>query len=140
MSKKSIAITVIAAILIAALVIFLPVVGSNFLWGTKSEFSGTRTRNPETDKFMLSFDMLDAEDQVKYELEAGDELKFSWDIQKGSVSLYIMDEQQNVIYRADERKAKDTGEFSVAVSESGDYMVHILGKKAAGYISIEHNK
>ena len=140
MSKKSITLTVVLTIVVAALLVFFPVIKDNFLIGTAPEFSGTRTRNPETDKFVLEFEVLNAEDTVNYDLEAGDELKITWDVQKGSVSLYIMDETQNVVYRADDRKAKDKSEFSVAVDKSGEYVVHISGKKATGLVTVEHNK
>ena len=137
MNKRSIIIIVAIAAIMLAIIVYLPVVKDNFLIGTEPKFSGTRTRNTETDAFEMVFEVFNTSDSESFDLEAGDELKVSWNIAKGSVTLYVMDENQKEVYRADDRQAKDKADFTLVISERGKYTVHFIGKKATGSINIE---
>ena len=74
----------------------------------------------------------------KFNLEAGEELKVSWNLEKGSVDLVIKNSAGEEIYKADGRKAEDKSEFSVAAAESGEYTVYVSAHKAKGNIKVEH--
>ena len=138
MSKRSIIIAAVFAVVVIAILILTPVVKNNFFIGEEPKFSGTRTRNTETDTFEMTFEVFNRDDHESFNLKAGEELKISWNIEKGSVTLYVLDENKKEIYRADDRRAKDEATFSVAAPDSGEYTVYFTGKKAAGSIKVEH--
>ena len=136
--NKRLAIILIASTAVAALVIFFFVIKNNFNTGTDRVFDGSRVRDTEPDAFELSFNYMNKEDSEKFNLEAGEELKVSWNLEKGSMDLVIKNSAGEEIYKADGRKAEDKSEFSVAAAESGEYTVYVSAHKAKGNIKVEH--
>ena len=136
--NKKLTVAVIASVAVAALVILFFVIKNNFYPGADTVFDGSRVRNTEPDAFELSFNYMNRDDSEKFNLEAGEELKVSWDIEKGSVDLVIKDADGEEIYKANGRKGEDKSEFSVAAAKSGEYTVYVSAEKAKGRISVEH--
>ena len=137
MSKKTM-IAIIVTTTICGLIFLYLILQNNFMYNVKREFDGNRVRNTEPDAFELSFEYMDKEDSEKFNLEAGEELKVSWDIEKGSVDLVIKNADGEEIYKANGRKGEDKSEFSVAAAKSGEYTVYVSAEKAKGRIMVEH--
>ncbi|MBQ7455475.1 MAG: hypothetical protein IJS53_03430 [Clostridia bacterium] len=99
------------------------------------EFSGDRIANE--DRFLLRFDVLNTRESGTLTLEAGAELRVSWEITGGSVDVAVGRAGEEPIYQAMNRGKGDGADFTLTIPESGEYTLSVSGKNAKGQIEFK---
>lgn len=84
------------------------------------------------DSFRLHFDKLNRTITHQMILEKDDILSVSIHIEKGELDLSVANGQGDFIYKGDNAFS---GEFSVKISQKGEYHFEVTGRNAAGKVS-----
>ena len=95
------------------------------------EFAGSRTANP--DSYRLDIQRITGTDTHTLELSSGDTLEIHFETQTGSLHMELQAPDGTVLYAGDGKAATD---FTVTISERGEYTVTVEGRHAKGTISI----
>ena len=96
----------------------------------QSRFDGTRVRNP--DAYLLEFSCMNQDDAHSMRMEAGDQLRVEYEIQRGRVDVRVEAEDGEAIYRGDR---VDSAGFALPVERAGAYTVSVHAEGAAGRLS-----
>ena len=123
MRNKIILLSVLTVLIVITLIlVFMP----------KSEvrFDGDRVSNPGY--FALRFDRMNTADAETMELEEGDALHVTWQIESGYLDIVIGQENEEAIYQANRRAAGDKADFYVGIPKTGAYTITVSGREAKG--------
>lgn len=115
----------------AALALFLAL---GILPALRSSGGSRYSRNVEEDLFFLRMERLNCTIAEPFSLQAGDAIDVRIDQACGELALSIGREGQEPIY---EGKNPELSAFRVTVPESGEYLLCVSGKRAAGSISFQ---
>ncbi|MDO4614656.1 MAG: hypothetical protein Q4B15_03410 [Lachnospiraceae bacterium] len=123
--KKIILLTVLIVVILASGILTLTM-------RQDSKFDGERISDPG--HFALRFDRMNMTDSEIVVLQEGDVLHVSWQIEKGNVDIVIGQENENPVYKANDRVAGDEADFYVEISKSGYYTITVSVREAKGII------
>lgn len=98
----------------------------------RTEFDGTRVANP--DSYRLDIEQMNGADTHGMELNAGDTLNIHFETEHGELHMEIKAPDGTLIYTGNGEEATD---FTVNISENGEYSVRVEAKGARGKISIQ---
>lgn len=98
----------------------------------QTEFNGDRVANP--DSYRLDIEQMNGADTHTMELNAGDTLNIHFETEHGKLHMEIKAPNGTLIYIGNGEEATD---FTVNISESGEYSVHVEARNARGKISIQ---
>lgn len=98
----------------------------------QTEFNGDRVANP--DSYRLEIEQMNGADTHTMELNAGDTLNIHFETEHGKLHMEIKAPNGTLIYIGNGEEATD---FTVNISESGEYSVHVEARNARGKISIQ---
>lgn len=98
----------------------------------QTEFNGDRVANP--DSYRLDIEQMNGADTHTMELNAGDTLNIHFETEHGKLHMEIKAPNGTLIYIGNGEEATD---FTVNISESGEYSVHVEAHNARGKISIQ---
>ena len=117
-----------------ALAVFLVIVAAiiGIILYHRSGFTGSRAANP--DSYRLDIQRMNGTDTHTLELFAGDTLEIHFETQTGSLHMELQAPDGTVLYAGDGKVATD---FTVSISETGEYSVTVEGRHAKGTISIQ---
>ena len=121
---RIIAIAACAALLVAG------AVAAQRMVAMQSRFDGTRVRNP--DAYLLTFTCMNQDDAHSMPMEAGDQLRVEYEIQRGRVDVRVETEDGEMIYRGDR---VDSADFALPAARAGMYRVSVHAENAAGKLS-----
>ena len=96
----------------------------------QSRFDGTRVRNP--DAYLLEFSCMNQDDAHSMRMEAGDQLRVEYEIQRGRVDVRVEAEDGEMLYRGDR---VDSAGFALPAERAGAYRVSVHAENAAGRLS-----
>lgn len=103
------------------------------LTGCVVEFDGSRTSNEN--QFIIDVKMMNKEENHVLYLNDGDMLEVNSEISKGEMQASIVYEETNEsIY---EGNLKGDFKFIITVHSDGNYIIHVNGKNASGYIEFK---
>ena len=118
---RIIAIAACAALLVAG------AVAAQRMVAMQSRFDGTRVRNP--DAYLLAFTCMNQDDAHSMRMEAGDQLRVEYEIQRGHVDVRVETEEGEKVYCGDR---VDSGSFALPAARDGEYGVSVHAENAAG--------
>ena len=95
-------------------------------------FDGNRVANP--DFYQLDIEKMNGTDTHTMELNAGDTLNIRFETERGKLHMEIKAPDGTLIYTGNGEEATD---FTVNISESGEYSVFVEAHKARGKIYIQ---
>ncbi len=95
-------------------------------------FDGTRVANP--DSYRLDIEKMTGTDTHVLELNAGDTLEIHFETERGKLQIEIKAPDGTLIYAGNGEEATD---FTVNISEGGEYSVCVKAKGAKGRIYIQ---
>lgn len=95
-------------------------------------FDGSRTAEAGT--YRLDIDRMTGIDRFTMELSAGDTLAVQFETVKGSIYMEIREPDETILYSGN---GKGVSEFTVTVSESGTYSIHVEAHHAKGTVHIQ---
>ena len=98
----------------------------------RTEFDGTRVANP--DSYRLDIEQMNGTDTHALELNAEDTLTIHFETEHGELHMEIKAPDGTLIYTGNGEEATD---FTVNISENGEYSVRVEAKDARGKISIQ---
>ena len=98
----------------------------------RTEFDGTRVANP--DSYRLDIEQMNGTDTHALELNAEDALTIHFETEHGELHMEIKAPDGTLIYTGNGEEATD---FTVNISENGEYSVFVEAKGARGKISIQ---
>lgn len=98
----------------------------------RTEFDGTRVANP--DSYRLDIEQMNGTDTHALELNAEDTLTIHFETEHGELHMEIKAPDGTLIYTGNGEEATD---FTVNISENGEYSVRVEAKGARGKISIQ---
>ena len=116
------------------LLIYLLTISGLFAFLTacnQKNFTGTRVANP--DSYRLGIEQMNGADTHTMELNAGDTLNIHFETEHGKLHMEIKAPDGTIIYTGNGEEATD---FTVNISESGEYSIRVEAKGARGNISI----
>jgi len=119
--KKIILLTVLIVVILASGILTLTM-------RQDIKFDGERISDPG--HFALRFDRMNMTDSETIVLQEGDVLHVSWQIEKGDVDIVIGQENENPVYKANDRVAGDKADFYVEISKSGYYTITVSVREA----------
>lgn len=114
--------------------IFLLIVSALFVLLTvcgQKKFDGTRVANQ--DSYRLDIEQMNGTDTHTLQLDAGDVLDIRFETEHGKLHMEIRASDGTLIYTGNGEEATD---FTVNVSESGEYSVSVEAHNAKGKIYI----
>ena len=117
------------------LLIYLLAVSGLFVFLTacnQKNFTGIRVANP--DSYRLDIEQMNGTDTHTMELNAGDTLTIHLETEHGKLHMEIKAPDGTIIYTGNGEEATD---FTVNISESGEYSLHVEAHNARGKISIQ---
>ena len=117
------------------LLIYLLAISGLFVFLTacnQKNFTGTRVANP--DSYRLDIEKMTGTDTHAMELNAGDTLTIHLEIERGKLHMEIKASDNTLVYTGNGEEATD---FTVNISESGEYSIRVKAKGAKGKISIQ---
>ena len=126
---RIIAIAACAALLVAG------AVAAQRLVSMQSRFDGTRVRN--SDAYLLAFTCMNQDDAHSMRMEAGDQLRVEYEIQRGRVDVRVELEGGETLYRGDR---VDSASFALPAVRAGEYRVSVHAENAAGRLSFAVEK
>ena len=91
-------------------------------------------REAETDYYRLDIEWMTGTDAHTLELEAGDTLEIRFETERGQLHMEIKAPDGTLIYTGN---GEETTDFTVNISASGEYSIHVEAHKARGKISIQ---
>ena len=127
--KRILGIAVCAALLIVAALVAQRTVSM------QSRFDGSRVRNP--DAYLLTFSCMNQDDAHSMRMEAGDQLRVEYEIQRGHVDVRVETEEGETLYRGDH---VDSASFALPAVRAGAYRVSVHAENAAGKLSFTVEK
>ena len=95
-------------------------------------FTGNRAANPEF--YRLDIEQMNGTDTHTMELNAGDTLNVRFETERGKLHMEIKTFDGTLIYKGNGEEKID---FTVNISESGEYSVFVEAHNARGKISIQ---
>ena len=98
----------------------------------RTEFNGTRVANP--DSYRLDIEQMNGTDTHTMEMNAGDILRIHFEIEDGKMNLEIQAPDGTLVYTGN---GEEVADFTVNISESGEYSLHVEAHNARGKISIQ---
>ena len=117
------------------LLIYLLAVSGLFVFLTacnQKNFTGIRVANP--DSYRLDIEQMKGTDTHTLKLDAGDVLDIRFQTEHGKLNMEIKAPDGTLIYTGNGEEATD---FTVNISENGEYSVFVEAKGARGKISIQ---
>ena len=117
------------------LLIYLLAVSGLFVFLTacnQKNFTGIRVANP--DSYRLDIEQMNGTDTHTLKLDAGDVLDIRFQTEHGKLNMEIKAPDGTLIYTGNGEEATD---FTVNISENGEYSVRVEAKDARGKISIQ---
>ena len=127
--RRILAIAACAALLVAG------AVAAQRLVSMQSRFDGTRVRNP--DAYLLAFTCMNQDDAHSMRMEAGDQLRVEYEIQRGRVDVRVETEEGETLYRGDRVEGAS---FALPAVRAGEYRVSVHAENAAGRLSFAVEK
>lgn len=115
--------------ILSIIVLILLAISSISCQKSSSAFSGSKTGNDT--QFLVDFEVLNTTVNNDMILSNGDEIDTLIDIEKGKVNILVKSENDTIIYQGDDVK---NGNFSLGITESGNYTFYITGDKAKGSV------
>jgi len=97
----------------------------------QKNFTGNRVANP--DSYRLDIEQMTGTDTHTLTLKAGDVLKIRFETEQGELHLEIKAPDGTAVYTGNGKEATD---FTVNISESGEYSVRVEAQGAKGKIHI----
>ena len=98
----------------------------------QNNFNGTRVANP--DSYRLDIEQMTGTDAHTLELEACDTLEIHFETERGKLHMEIKAPDGTLIYTGN---GEETTDFTVNISENGEYSIHVEAYKARGTVSIQ---
>ncbi len=98
----------------------------------QKNFTGTRVANP--DSYRLDIEQMSGMDTHTLNLSEGDVLTIRFETENGKLNMEIKAPDGTIIYTGNGEEATD---FTVNISESGEYSIRVEAKGARGKISIQ---
>ena len=95
-------------------------------------FDGARIS--DQGRFALQFDRMNRTDSETLSLAEGDALRVSWQIESGQIDVTIDMEDEEALYRANDRAAGDEADFCVEIPQTGSYTITVIARDAKGRI------
>ena len=117
------------------LLIYLLAISGLFVFPTacnQKNFTGIRVANP--DSYRLDIEQMNGTDTHALELNAEDTLTIHFETEHGELHMEIKAPDGTLIYTGNGEEATD---FTVNISENGEYSVRVEAKDARGKISIQ---
>ena len=117
------------------LLIYLLAISGLFVFLTacnQKNFTGTHVANP--DSYCLDIEQLNGADTHTLNLSEGDVLTIRFETEHGKLHMEIKAPDGTIIYTGNGEKATD---FTVNISENGEYSIRVEAKGARGKISIQ---
>ena len=96
---------------------------------SRSTFSGSKTGNDT--QFLVDFEVLNTTVNNDMPLSNGDNIDTTIDIEKGKVDVLVKNENDTIIYQGNN---VENGNFTLGITESGNYTFYITGHKAKGSV------
>lgn len=124
MKRKALSITLLI-LCILGIAVVLTACGQNC-------FVGSRTA--EAGSYRLDIDRMTGTDRFTMELSAGDTLAVQFETVKGSIHMEIKEPDESSLYAGN---GKGVSEFTVSISESGTYSIHVEAHRAKGTVYIQ---
>ena len=117
-----------------SIVVFLLLLGLSVLLIScnQTKFNGDRVANP--DFYRLDIEQMSGTDTHTMELNAGDTLTIHFETERGKLYMEIKAPDDTLVYTGNGEEATD---FTVNISESGEYSIRVKAKGARGKISIQ---
>ena len=117
-----------------SIVVFLLLLGLSVLLISCNQtgFDGTRVANP--DSYRLDIEQMNGADTHTMELNAGDTLTIHFETEHGKLHMEIKAPDDTLVYTGNGEEATD---FTVNISENGEYSIRVEAKGARGKISIQ---
>lgn len=97
-----------------------------------SGFTGSRIKNP--DAYLLDIEAMNGSDQHTLRLQSGDTLQIRFETGKGSLKLRIQTPGGETLYEGDGKEVRD---FSLAITETGEYTILVEGRRGKGTVRIQ---
>lgn len=97
----------------------------------QKNFTGTRVANP--DSYRLDIEQMNGADTHTLNLSEGDVLTIRFETENGKLHMEIKAPDGTIIYTGNGEEATD---FTVNISESGEYSIRVEATGARGKISI----
>ncbi len=101
----------------------------------KANFVGNKIKT--SDKYLLSFAVLNGMQKETLKLKKGDELSVKAEISEGEVSLFVAPKGGETLYRG---TLVQNESFTLVCKESGTYTIEITGNSAKGKLIFEKAK
>ena len=101
----------------------------------QKNFTGTRVANP--DSYRLDIEQMTGTDTHAMELNAGDALNIHFETEHGKLHMEIKAPDGTLIYTGNGEEATD---FTVNISENGEYSVRVEAHSAKGTIHIQQKE
>lgn len=95
-------------------------------------FDGRRAA--EAGSYRLDIDRMTGTDRFTMELSAGDTLAVQFETVKGSIYMEIREPDKTVLYSGN---GKGVSEFTVSISRSGTYSIHVEAHHAEGTVHVQ---
>lgn len=105
------------------------------LFCSQKGFAGSRFADP--DFYRLDIARMTGTDLHTMKLDTGDVLQIQFNVQKGRLYMEIIAPDGTVLYAGN---GKEAGEFTVNISESGMYSIHVEANHAKGTILVQRRK
>lgn len=96
----------------------------------KNGFDGSEVGNDSS--YVLMFDLLSVKKTHKLTLLKDDVLDITFTVEEGKINYDIMDENEVIIYKNDNRTQSDS--FQVTVPHDGVYTINVAGENANGMV------
>ena len=130
--KKKIVLFLAAITLVVAALILI------FTQQPETLFDGARIS--DQGRFALQFDRMNRTDSETLSLAEGDALRVSWQIESGQIDVTIGMEDEEALYRANDRAAGDEADFCVEIPQTGSYTITVTARDAKGRIEFLKTK
>ena len=98
----------------------------------QKNFTGIRVANP--DSYRLDIEQMSGTDTHTMELNAGDTLTIHFEPEHGKLNMEVKAPDGTLVYTGNGEEATD---FTVNISENGEYSIRVEAKGARGKISIQ---
>ena len=127
--KRILGIAVCAALLIVG------AMASQRMIAMQSRFDGMRVCNP--DAYLLEFTCMNQDDAHSMRMEAGDQLRVEYGIQRGRVDVRVDVDGEETLYHGDR---VDSASFALPAVRAGEYRVSVHAENAVGKLSFTVEK
>ena len=118
----------LSLLIVSALFVLLTACG-------QKKFDGTRVAT--ADSYLVDIEQMNGTDTHTLKLDAGDVLDIRFETERGKLHLEIKAPDGTLIYTGNGEEATD---FTVNISDSGEYSVRVKAKDARGKIYIQRKE